>query len=287
MPRTWSWSTTGYTFTKRPHEEIIAVCVEVGLSGIEAVAELCGNRSEGELTRLGQEYKAAGLAIDSFHLPFSGEDDIASFYETIRRGAVERLGRHLEQAAALGARVVVQHPSTSRFCVQTEGLDRYLAAIERSLQALLPRAEALGLVIAVENMLPGIEGPRLGSAPQHFTELTARLGHPALGYCLDTGHALMAGGPEGQAAFLEAMGSRLVAFHLADNAGDRDSHLAPGRGLVDWRAVFRGMARQGYAHPACIETPPFAWGPHDTYGIEAWRGLVQETDALAAAVLAE
>ena len=69
-----------------------------------------------------------------------------------------------------------------------------------------------------------------------------------------------------------------IPYHLADNAGDRDSHLAPGHGLVDWSTAFRRAAEIGYAHSMCIETPPFAHGPN--YSMEAWKGMVQETDAL-------
>lgn len=283
----WSWSTTGYTFTRQPHEAVIELCGAAGLSGIEAVSEQFAGLGEAELGRVGAAYRAAGLSLDSFHLPFAAEDDLASFYESVRRPAVERQTRCLERAAALGARVVIQHPSTSRYDVEAEGLDRYLGALGASLEVLLPRAAALGLVLALENMLPGVDGPRLGAAPAHFVEFTARFGHPALGYCLDTGHALVAGGPDGADAFPAAMGPRLVAFHLADNAGDRDSHLAPGRGLVNWRGVFSRMQTLGYAHPACIETPPFAWGPHDRYSLDAWRSLVAETAALAARALAD
>jgi sugar phosphate isomerase/epimerase len=78
---------------------------------------------------------------------------------------------------------------------------------------------------------------------------------------------------------MAAMGPRLAGFHLADNAGDRDSHLAPGRGLVDWGRVFRGAAGLGFAGSMCIETPPFAQGPE--YRPEAWRELVAQTDRLA------
>jgi sugar phosphate isomerase/epimerase len=282
---TWSWSTTGYTFTRQPHEAVIELCTAAGLTGIEAVSEQFVGLGEAELVRVGAAYRAADLRLDSFHLPFAPEDDLASFYESIRRPAVERQQRCLERAAALGVRVVVQHPSTSRFDVDAEGLDRYLNALGASLEALLPRAQSLGLILALENMLPGMDGPRLGAAPAHFAEFTARFGHPALGYCLDTGHALVAGGPDGADAFPAAMGARLVAFHLADTAGDRDSHLAPGRGLVDWRAVFGRLRSLGYAHPACIETPPFTWGPHDRYSLDAWRSLVAETTALAARAL--
>ena len=74
------------------------------------------------------------------------------------------------------------------------------------------------------------------------------------------------------------MGSRLAAFHLADNAGDRDSHLAPGHGRVEWGPVFRKAAELGYEFTMCIETAPFAFGPE--YSRDAWKQMVTDTDAL-------
>ena len=76
------------------------------------------------------------------------------------------------------------------------------------------------------------------------------------------------------------MGDRMVAYHLADNAGDRDSHLAPGHGRVDWATVFRKAAERGYDGTMCIETPPFAAGPN--YSVEAWKAMVDDTAKLAA-----
>jgi sugar phosphate isomerase/epimerase len=279
MHKTWSWSTTGYTFLGKTHEQIHGLCLQAGLAGIEAAVEMFPTETLSELEAIGRQYRQAGLRIDSFHLPFVAEDDIACFYETTRQRAVDRMRKAMEQAAALGARVCIQHPSTNRFNMDDEGgVDPYLRQIGKSLKALLAHAEGLGLNIALENMLPAQSGPRLGSEPRHFALFAREFGHPHLGFCLDTGHALVAAGPQRAHEFFQAMAPHLAAFHLADNAGDRDSHLAPGRGLVDWNFVFRAAAEIGYSHPMCIETPPFAPGPD--YSPQAWESLVAQADAL-------
>jgi len=287
MAHEFIFSTTGYTFIGKTTDVVIEVCTTAGLSGIEGVDQLFSALTEGELDRTRAEYATAGLSVDSFHLPFERDHDIAAFYETTRRGAVETMIRHMEVAAAIGARVVIQHPSTSSFNLDADGLDAYLLRLDRSFSELLPRAQVLGLTIAVENMLPGYDGPRLGSSPDHITAFAKRFGHPNLGFCLDTGHALVAGGPERAHEFADAMGTSLAAFHLADNAGDRDSHLAPGRGLVDFAAVFRGAAGIGYAHPMCIEAPPFAHLAGGSFPLAAWQALVAETRAIAERAVAE
>lgn len=279
MSSPWSFSTTGYQLTGKTHEEICRLCTDSGLAGIEGVPPLFDGKSAKEISEVADLYRSHGLKIDSFHLPFAPENDIASFYTSIRQKAVDTMKEWMECAALAGARAVIQHPTTSRFNVEVEGLDRYLKALEPSLKELTAHAAELDLIVAIENMLPGPDGSRFGSSPAHFETLRKNFSHPNLGFCLDTGHALVSE-HRNAGAFFDAMGSLLAAFHLADNAGDRDSHLAPGHGRVDWREVFSKMKQTGFTGIACIETPPFDYGPD--FAAEAWREMVEETARLAA-----
>lgn len=293
MHKTWTWSTTGYSFVGRSPDDVLEICTCAGLRGLEVAPPQFADATEAEQQRIAARFRDAGVALDSYHLPFSGEDDIASFYETTRRQAVDNMLRHMDRAALLGCRVVVQHPTTTRFDVEVEGLDQYIERIGRSLEAMLPRAESLAVDIAVENMLPapavipGTKGLRFCSRPEHFARLANQFAHPRFGFCLDTGHALVAGGPDEEHAFFQAMGPKLFHFHLADNAGDRDSHLAPGHGNVDWRTLFRAAAENEFAHSMCIEAAPFAYGPNLTQSVEAWLQMVADTEELAARALAD
>jgi sugar phosphate isomerase/epimerase len=285
MQKTWTWTTTGYSFVGKSHDEILQTCQHADLAGVEAALEVFPTETDAELERVAARFAEAGLGFDSFHLPFAAEDDICSFYETVRKKAVEKARRSMERGAILGARVGIQHPTTNRFDTEAEGgVDRYLTQLGKSLQVLLPAAEKLNFTVALENMLPGDQGGRLCSRPEHFGLITAEFGHSNLGFCLDTGHALVAGGGhDGADAFIEAMDPHLVAFHLADNAGDRDSHLAPGHGRVEFAPVFRKASEMGYEFSMCIETPPFAQGP--AYSRDAWKQMVADTEALAKAAL--
>lgn len=278
----WSWSTTSSRFPGKEFPEIIALCREAGLSGLEGGEGDFDGFPEARLSAYASELRAAGLVMETFHLPFGWGDDIAAFYETSRRATVRKMRAWMERAALLGARIGILHPSTNRFSTDTEGIDRYLAALDRSFRELLPAAEQLSLTLALENMLPGDGGGRLGSRPGHFTLFRERFGHPRLKFCLDTGHALVSA--RGQAGdFFPAMGADLVAFHLQDTPGDRDAHLAPGHGRVDWVTVFRGMAGLGYRGTACLEAVPFDFGPDFTAA--AWRRMVEDTARLAAGAL--
>ena len=280
MPRkTWTWSTTGQRLVSKSHDEVIDLCREAGLAGIEGAPDQFENLRDAQLEAVGTRYREAGVGINTFHLPMP--PDLASFYETDRRQAVETTRIWIERSVMLGATVGIQHPSSSRRSVEVEDLDHCLRQLGRSLETLLPKAEALNYTIALENSLPGPDGPRLGARPEHFARFIREFAHPHLGFCLDTGHALVAAGPDQADDFHAVMAPHLVAYHLADNAGDRDSHLAPGHGRVDWTQVFRRAAEIGFQGCMCIETPPFAPGPNGTYRTAAWREMVEDTDRLA------
>ena len=284
MQKNWRWSCSGADFVL-PHENIQEICLHAGLAGIEGMPSLFPSQDRASLEQIARSYQAAGLAFDSFHLPLSAENDIASFYETHREDAVAVSRHWMETAAALGCRVVIQHPTTDRCNAAVEGLDRYITQLGKSLETLLPIAAELNLTIALENLPPGARGGRFSSDPAHFERMIAEFAGPNLGFCLDTGHALMAGGPERAHDFLDVMAPHMAAWHLADNAGDRDSHLAPGHGSVDWSPVFRKAAANAYAFTMCIETPPFAPGNHPSYPLDAWRQMIADTDALVQTAL--
>jgi sugar phosphate isomerase/epimerase len=283
MAKTWTWAVTGYQMVGKTTEEICQTCNAAGLAGIEGAPPLFEGLRNPEIEAVGRACREAGVSIETFHLPFSGEDDIASFYETVRTAAVDKMKRWMEIAVAAGATVGIQHPTTSRNSVDVEGLDHYRRQIGKSLEALLPAARSLGFTVAIENMLPS-GGGRFCSRTEHFKHLAADFGGEGFGFCLDTGHALCAAGsPAGVGDFFDVMAPHMAAFHLADNAGDRDSHLMPGRGLVDWDAFFRKAEDLGFSRSMCIETPPFAPGPD--YSQEAYNGMVREADALVAHAL--
>ena len=284
----WTLSVTGYGFVGHSFPQIAEACVAAGIAGIEGAPPLVEGLSEGEIRDGAAELRNAGIEIPSFHLPFDAPLDIASFYRTVRSKAVEELKPWITRAGWCGAKAAILHPTTTSYDVSVEGLDPYTQHLSESLEALLPVAAERGVILAVENMLPvaGGLGWRFTSRPEHFEAIKEACPHPNLGFCLDTGHALVAGGPEGAPKFFEAMWPRVVAYHLSDTSGDRDMHIAPGRGLVDWRRVFRRAKEAGYQGSMCIETGPFAHLSRGRFPAEAWRGLVEDTTALAAEALA-
>lgn len=286
MKMTWKWAACGYSFSVyQSNEDIIELCKQAKIPAIEMNSGFTNNKSDKEIEGIREIYNDARIELYSFHLPFSNDDDIASFYETKRREAVEKLTRIMEQASLLGNKVVILHPTAFLSPIEVEGFDRYLSQMEKSLEKLIPAAERLNLVIALENMPPGIFGDHFASRPEHFTLFKERFACPNLGFCLDTGHAHISLKADGPSIFFDAMKENIVAFHIQDNPGDRDLHLAPGYGLIDWERVFKKMAEIEFSHPACIEAPPFGYTNNCKYSADLWKTMLEDVDSLATKIL--
>lgn len=107
-------------------------------------------------------------------------------------------------------------------------------ALERVLQ-LNEDAKSYGVELLVENMphSPGLLNQK------EFIELFAP--HEELSFLIDTGHAHLQQWDMMYA--FQTLGSRIKAYHLHDNMGDRDSHLHVWEGTFDWDTFFAGCAR--------------------------------------------
>ena len=276
----------GFLAAKKSPAEIIDICKKSGFYGIEGASEVgIFNGSLEELTRIGESFKDAGLSIGTFHLPYDKPvlDDIAALYECDRTRVVERMKYWIERAVACGAKIGIVHPTSRRKCngikcydVEIEGLDRICGQASKTLQELLKFGEQFDFKIALENMTP-YTGGRLGSRNEHMIKLYEDNKHPNLGFCMDTGHALMSYGKDVMSAYY-AMEEHLIAFHLADNGGDRDSHLQPGKGNFPWGDFFKALNKRGFTGNVCVETPPFDIGPD--YSTEAWCKMFRELNEL-------
>jgi sugar phosphate isomerase/epimerase len=58
-----------------------------------------------------------------------------------------------------------------------------------------------------------------------------------VGFCLDIGHAHAFTDHE-PVLWVEEMGERITHFHIHDNSGEDDEHMAPGRGSIDFDKLY-------------------------------------------------
>lgn len=148
-------------------------------------------------------------------------DEIASWFEIADRLEAENLVVH-------PCSEVAELPANQ----QEEAIERYCRGM-KELALHHPH-----LPVAVENMIGG-KANMYAATWEELTGLVTRMNLPNIGYCLDTGHAMTTGVRPGEMAQL--MSDRLLTTHLHDNHGQRDEHLPPGQGIIDWAETLRAV----------------------------------------------
>ena len=124
-----------------------------------------------------------------------------------------------------------------------------LVRLNESLDAIIGRAQALGLAVCLENMFPRCHAY---FQPPDFVGILQRF--PDLKLTLDTGHANI-GVPGGQRIlkFIEKFGRRIGHLHISDNFGERDDHIPVGTGNIDFLKTVKALKKCGYNDTATLE----------------------------------
>lgn len=106
----------------------------------------------------------------------------------------------------------------------------WLATAEATLRKLTESlAETTRAYVALENVYE--------RTPRILIELSRRIAHKRLGFCLDTGHVKAFSGTP-LVEWLAALGPKIREVHIHDNGGQDDDHLAPGEGVIDFAPLF-------------------------------------------------
>ena len=159
----------------------------------------------------------------------------------------------MEIASEFGCPTYTIHVGAGAYCHDRIPLPTLRELSLETLEKLLPAAEKLGIVIAVEN---SFEKPN--SAKEVIGLVNHFGGNPAIGVCYDTGHAhCMASAPgkdkskyqpyfpicwwengvEWEDNALELLQDQVVTCHIHDNDGYGDLHAMPFDGTINWREL--------------------------------------------------
>jgi sugar phosphate isomerase/epimerase len=159
--------------------------------------------------------------------------------------AMDEVKRALESAEQVPISACVLHLGHKDDPWNTHSLENSLTAIEH----LKAFAHPLGVRILIENLRNEI------TSPEHILEIL-RVGHfDRVGVCLDLGHAHIVH-PEKNMGIDEAfelLKPRIAQLHLHDNHGQKDDHLWPGAGSVDWENAAKHIATLPAATPGVLE----------------------------------
>ena len=163
--------------------------------------------------------------------------------------------RCVEAAKMLGAEWMVMHP----FNLPHDPIYSREKAKNATVAYLAPYIELAkknGVGIAVENMVDygGRRRRYCGGDPEELIELVDFIGDPSVGMCIDIGHANNSGvyTPD----FIRMAGARLKCTHVNDNLGDKDTHMPPFMGTVDWKGVMNALREIDYDGDFSFEIGP-------------------------------
>lgn len=170
---------------------------------------------------------AAGLSIDSLHLPFRGI--VNKLWLSDRQSLIftKKMLEGIDYAASMGIGKVTMHTSATKLPPPKNP-----AAVTR-VKELCDYAAEKGVAICLENL----------RRKDYFLFITDHISHPNCKICFDSGHmqAFWSGGLQSFSSQVDL--SSIVCCHLHDNNGFFDSHLCPYEGAIDWTAVC-GILRQ-------------------------------------------
>jgi sugar phosphate isomerase/epimerase len=145
-----------------------------------------------------------------------------------RQDAVDEIKRALDMVEHVPFRFCVQHVARSRDIPDERRWDAAFSSLEH----LSLFARQRGVTMALENT------PGEMATTANLKNFLVRTRLTSVKLCFDTGHAHIEGGV---AAGLEAVRDLVVTTHVHDNHGERDEHLLPYEGTIDWTAALQAL----------------------------------------------
>jgi sugar phosphate isomerase/epimerase len=211
-----------HTVTTKPWsiETAIEKYAAAGVSGITVWRDALDGRDP---ARIGEQIRSGGLEVVSL----CRGGFFPATTEAARRGAIDDNRRAIEQAAGLGAPLIVLVCGA----VPGQPLETSRSQIIDGIAAILPDAEAAGIRLAIEPLHPLYADDR--SAINTMAQAHAacdQLGHPLVGIAVDVYHVWWDDTLPAQIA-LAGEKDRLFAFHICDWLTPT-SHILTDRGLM-------------------------------------------------------
>ena len=157
-----------------------------------------------------------------------------------RIDAMDEIKRALEAAEHIPYRHLILHLGEREDGWSPRSIEYSITALEH----LGAFAHPLGVKLLVENL---VSEP---TTPEHLVTVL-EMGHfDNVGVCLDLGHAHIT---VGVAEAISVLASRIVSVHVHDNHGQRDEHLWPSYGTIDWPAAVDALKTLSNPPAAVLE----------------------------------
>lgn len=237
---------------KRLHPGLLDGFARGGAQAVEILAARGHfNYHEKEhVKEIGNWFKSGQVEFHSMHSPIYMNNEgsrsgapalsIIDLEKRNRIEAMDEIKRAIEVAEYAPFRFLVQHIGRNDEYDDPRKFEAALSSIEH----LRAFARPLGVNLLVENT------PNDLATPERLKELLKALHYPDLGVCFDTGHAHMMSSAHQAFAVLE---DRIRSTHVHDNKRDRDSHLWPGEGNIDWNETMQSLRTAPQAPALLLE----------------------------------
>jgi sugar phosphate isomerase/epimerase len=241
-----------YLYVKeRLHPGILDGLNRNGVQAIEIFAarqHLDYANRKAHVKEIAEWFRGSGTPLNSVHSPLYADYDWGrtgaepiNLASTDRAGLVEAMDevkRALEIAEQIPFRFLVQHLGLPNESFSEKKFESAMTSIEH----LRAFAKPLGVRILLENI------PNELSTPERLVEMIHAAHFDDVGICFDFGHAHMMSSV-GEA--FEIVRQQICSTHVHDNNKDRDSHLWPGKGTINWKEAME-LLRSAPQTPALM-----------------------------------
>jgi sugar phosphate isomerase/epimerase len=236
---------------ERLHPGLLDNFVRGGAQAIEVFAAKShfDYTSPQHIREIGSWFNGNNTAFHSMHSPMYSDADwghrvsalnIASRDRKTGIDAMDEIKRAIEVAEKVPFKFLVQHIGNGGEEFDEHKFDAAMTSIEH----LRAFARPLGVRILLENI------PNELSTPARLVQFIHVTHMQDVGVCFDVGHAHMG---EGVAASLEQLKPFIRSTHVHDNCGDRDAHLWPGNGKIDWKQAMDLLRQAPQLPPLLLE----------------------------------
>ena len=245
-------STLVYARRERLHPGLLDKIVSGGAEAIEIFAARGHfNYSDRQHVReIANWFRSTGVTFHSMHSPMHGDDEwgrsgapplnIAAVEKRDRIAAMDEIKRAIEVAEQSPFSFLVQHLGVSGEAATGQKLEAAITSLEH----LRAFAKPLGVQVVVENI------PNELSTPENLVGLIRAARFTDVGVCFDVGHAHMA---PGISQAFETLKDLIRTTHVHDNDQQRDAHLWPGKGTVNWNETLALLRTAPHVPPLVLE----------------------------------
>ena len=173
---------------------------------------------------------------------------VAYLERRLRIDSMDEIKRALDMADYLPFRYLIVHMGLPDEDYDLSKFD----AVMTSLEHLKVFAKERGVQLLLENVPNELGTPERLVEFLSYTRLKVKI-------CFDTGHAHM---NRGLHAAFETLRPHIASTHVHDNRGEKDDHLMPFDGEIDWTEAVRDLRRGEGQFPTLFEIRDY--GPEVT-----------------------